>query len=162
MQWAQATVTLIQTAVLVGGFAYTVRAIRHSNDARNVDFVISAEGQIDPLFGSLMTDSPEVVRAVLPALIPVNADAATTKTYAYVYFAYRHLSRIIYMLCNQSVSLGMSDRERDTYIDNWLNEVHKYDQEILRDIHHYCRTTGEFNNIFTEHMDRRYPPSPAA
>jgi len=156
MGWLLAIVGVIQTVAVVGGFLYTIRAIRQSSDARNVDFIIQAEGQVDPLFVSLMQEAPDTIRRVLPNLIPPTEDDTSVKAYAYSYFAYRHLSRIIYMLGNQAISLGMSKEERQTVLTSWINEIGKYDQEVLRSIHAYSRQTGEFNEKFTEMMDEIY------
>jgi hypothetical protein len=156
MQLIQSLIQMIQTVVVISGFFYTIRALRQANDSRNVDFIIQAEGQIDPLFTALMADSPSAIRAVLPELIPRDADDIGTKRYIYTYFAYRHLSRIIYMLSNNAISLGMSGQQRTEFVEDWINELKKYDQGTVRSIHSYCRTTGEFNDIFLSMMDNHY------
>jgi hypothetical protein len=160
MQVAQSIIDIIQTLVVIGGFFYTIRAIQQANDARNVDFIIQAEGQIDPLFTALLTESPSVIRAVLPEFITDDATDADVKSYIYTYFAYRHLSRIIYMLSNDSISLGMSSQQRAEFVEDWINELKKYDQHTVASIHAYCRETGEFNDIFISIMDRQYSPMP--
>jgi hypothetical protein len=157
MNWLQAIVSILQTIVVIGGFIYTIRSIRQSNDARNVDFIIQAEGQVDPLFIALIDESPVIIRKVLPNLVPPEVtDETMVKAYVYTYFAYRHLSRITYLLSNNSVSLGMSNQERRDVLDTWINEVRKYNQEILKNIHSYSRQTGEFNETFTTIMDEVY------
>jgi hypothetical protein len=156
MELIQSLIATIQTVVVIAGFFYTVRALRQANDSRNIDFIIHAEGQIDPMFITLMADSPSAIRGVLPELIPQGADDIHTKKYIYTYFAYRHLSRIIYMLSNNAISLGMSPRQRTEFVEDWINELKKYDQGILRAIHSYCRQTGEFNDIFISMMDSHY------
>jgi hypothetical protein len=159
MNWLQAVVSVLQTIIVIGGFYYTIRAIRESNDARNVDFIIQAEGQVDPLFVALMSESPDTIRKVLPNLVPPNEDETLIKAYAYTYFAYRHLSRIIYMLSNDAVSLGMSKNERQIVLGTWMSEIRKYDQNILKSIHSYSRETGEFNETFIAMMDQVYEKS---
>lgn len=162
MDVAATLAQIVQAVAVIAGFVYTIRTIRQSNDARNTDFVLQAEGQIDPLFSSLMTEDAAVIRMVLPQLIPNGTLDVEVKTYAYTYFAYRHLSRIVYLLTNDSVSLGMSDKERDALLEDWLNETAKYNQETLRTIHGFSRTTGEFNDAFIALMDRRFPPPTGA
>lgn len=156
MQTIGLIIAAIQTVVVVGGFFYTIRAIHQSNDARNVDFIIQAEGQVDPLFSTLMTEDAATIRQVLPNLIPPSENDDVVKAYAYTYFAYRHLSRIIYMLNNRAVSLGMPPVERELFLEDWINEVNKYDQRIMASIHSYGRRTGEFNDGFVAMMDKIY------
>src|SRR3954465_1150600 len=92
----------IQSLIIVLGFIYTLRAFRISNHTRNVNFIIQAEGQVDPLYAALLEEEPAYVKAVLPEIIPQSLSDEKTKGYIYTYFAYRHLSRIIYMLSSEN------------------------------------------------------------
>lgn len=158
MLWEQIDLSLAlqfaEILVFLIGFLFTIRSIRQARDSRNIDFIINAEGQVDPLFLSLTEAEPEVVRATLPGVVPPEVPDAKVKAYMNVYYAYRHLSRIIYMLQNDDVSLGMTRRERREHVEDWMNESKKYDQEILIDLHSRCRATGEFNDGFIRQMDK--------
>jgi hypothetical protein len=144
----------LEVLAVIFGFTMTVRTIEQARDSRNVDFVIDAEGQVDPLFLALLNAPPEVIRKTVPGVVTPDIPDDKIAPYMHIYFAYRHLSRIIYMLQNESVSIGMSKAERRQFIDDWINEIKKYDQEIVRDLHSRCRLTGEFNNGFTKRMDK--------
>lgn len=144
----------LNVLALVLGFAMTVGTINRARDVQNVDFVINAEGQVDPLFLALLNATPDVIRKTVPGVVTPDVPDDKVAPYMHVYFAYRHLSRIIYMLQNESVSIGMSKSERLAFIDDWINEIKKYDQEIVRDLHSRCRLTGEFNDGFTKRMDK--------
>ncbi len=144
----------LEVFALLFGFALTVRTIRQAQDSRNVDFVIQAEGQVDPMFLALLNATPAVIRSTLPGVVPASVPDEKVQPYMYVYFAYRHLSRIIYLLQNDSVSIGMDKEERRQFVNDWINEIKKYDREILVDLHSRCRLTGEFNEGFTKRMDK--------
>ena len=158
MDVAQVVGTWFQNVILLVGFIYTILAFRKANDSNNVNFIINAEGQVDPLYAALLEEeAPTAVRAVLPQLVPEGLTAAETKSYVYTYFAYRHLSRITYMLSNDGLDLGMGEKQRSDEVEQWLNDMKKFDQSTVRAIHAYCRETGEFNRTFISLMDARYP-----
>ena len=158
MELTQVIGTWFQNVIILVGFIYTILAFKKSNDANNVNFIINAEGQVDPLYAALLEeDTPEAVHAILPLVIPQGLSPAETKSWVYTYFAYRHLSRIIYMLSNDGLDLGMKEAQRRSEVDQWLNDMKKFDQSTVQAIHARCRATGEFNGSFVALMDARYP-----
>ncbi len=145
---------LIEILVFLVGFVLTIRGLRQTRDSRNIDFIIHGEGQIDPLFISLLNSPPSTVRQALPGVFPKDVDDGDVHSYLAVYVGYRHLSRMFYMLSNENVSIGMTKSERAAMRKEWILETKKYNQNILLQIHLLGRETGEFNDGFMRYMDR--------
>jgi hypothetical protein len=140
-------IQIAEVVVLALGFLFTIRRLKISLDARNVDFVIHAEGQVDPLFTTIIDAKPQIAKRVFPALLTDVKDEDVTAM-LYIYYAYRHNSRIYYLLTNSSVTLGMTQLERKELLETWVSELEKYNFELLQKIHAYGSKTGEFNSRF--------------
>lgn len=149
---------IVEIVVLIIGFTYAVRQLRISVENRNVDFVIDAEGQIDPLFLEVAENGKEVARKFLPGLLSDVADEDVVPL-LYTYYAYRHTSRIYYLLTDDDITLGMKEKERSDMLHTWISELEKYNLNYIERIHSYGSETGEFNHRFitacTEWLDKK-------
>ena len=146
-------VQLLELLAVVAGFYLGLRELRSASDSRNIDFIIEAEGQIDPLFLEIAQSPPKTIRAVLPNLVPADVPDAELQPYVLTYFAYRHTSRILYMIAKREVSIGMTKKDRDELLVEWVSELRKYNIDHIRKIHKFSHVSGEFNPLFMSFMD---------
>ncbi|MBW4708992.1 hypothetical protein KX928_14475 [Roseobacter sp. YSTF-M11] len=152
-QMAANVLLAVELLVIVAGFIFTIKSIKQASDSRNIDFVINAEGQIDPLFLALAEQDTDTIRQVLRNLIPADVPDDEVKAFVLTYYAYRHASRIYYMFSNDDISLGMDATDRKRMADEWMNEMKKYDLATIRKIHAFSKQSDEFNAGFMTFVD---------
>ncbi len=147
-------INFAEVLVIVFGFGFTISSIKNSRDSRNIDFVLHAEGQIDPLFLSLSEQDPITIKTMHPNLIPPDYPEEKVKAFILTYYAYRHASRMYYLFAKSEISLGMSEADRKRMADEWMNELAKYNIDIIAEIHRFSHESDEFNAGFIEFVDR--------
>lgn len=147
---------LVNTGLLLAGVLFGVQNLKKLSDSRNVDFVINAEGQIDPLHHSLVLAEPSVVRLCYDELLRKgDYSDDEVRAFVFLYYKYLHVARMFYLLFNRSLDLGMSGRERKQLINIWIADLSVYrDNPIMRDIHANAMENEDFNPAFLKAVDR--------
>lgn len=143
----------LELVIIIVGFIATLSSLKQGKDSRNIDFVINAEGQIDPLFLSIAEQDPHVIRAMFPKLIPASVADSDLKTLVLTYYAYRHASRMYYLFANDDISLGMNEMDRKRMAEEWMSELKKYNLDYIRIIHDFSHISDEFNAGFISFVD---------
>jgi len=145
------TVTGVITALAVF-FAYlqvrlTARQLRKQSDKNSIEFVLNAEGQFDGMWEALIGQSATVIRNAVPHELNPKWNDDEVKAFVCLRRRYGHIARMVFLVTDESMDLGMSADKREEFIAPWRADLRLYkDNPIMRHIHEVAlkeKTTSE-------------------
>jgi hypothetical protein len=140
-------------AILFGFWQVRIATIqlRKQNDKSATEFVLNSEGQFDGMYSTLMSQSASVIRCCFPDEVdPVWSDDDLKKYVFYLRY-YGHISRMVYLVRDDTLDIGMKRDERDKFLAPWEARLAIFRADpIMRRIHENAVKYKNYN----EHMLR--------
>ncbi|MCF7748871.1 hypothetical protein GLP43_14995 [Sulfitobacter sp. M39] len=128
-----------------------IQNLRKFRNSRAIDFVISAEGQIDTLVYGMMTASPHTIRKVFGSRLPEGTRDEDLPAFVYSYSSYAHISRMFYLTNKAGLDLGMSKSDIQEWEDIWLRFIGKQkDNDLWLGLHRQAVEGRYFNDAFLD------------
>ncbi len=120
---------------------------RQQADNAAVGFVISAEGQLDPLNHTMLSAPPGVIKSVFIAEIDDNWTEDELRTFVYLRGLYVHVSRMVYIIHDKTIDIGMDDIDRADFMAPWEKVLIKYrNHPVMQRIHDNAVKNQDFNS----------------
>lgn len=105
-------------------------------DNATVSFVLNSEGQFDSMHNELVGASTQVIRLAYGPEIDEVWNDDQLRTFVYLRRLYEHISRMIYIVNDTTIDIGMDARDRRTYAELWKRTIRKHDDNpIMQRIH---------------------------
>lgn len=137
--------------VVVAAAVIALQNLRRFRDSRGIDFVVTAEGQIDSLVYGMMTATPQTIRTVFGPRLPDGISDDDLPAFVYSYSSYAHVSRMFYLTNKAGPGLGMSKKDIEEWEGIWLRFLKtQRESEIWLGLHHKAYQGRYFNDNFLE------------
>ncbi|MEM6889850.1 MAG: hypothetical protein AAF636_17155 [Pseudomonadota bacterium] len=144
-------ISLMNLLVVVVAAYIAIQNLRKFRNSRAIDFVITAEGQIDTLVYGMMTSSPHTIRKVFGSRLPENIPDEDLAAFVYSYSSYAHISRMFYLTNKAGLDLGMSKSDIQEWEDIWLRFIStQKDNDLWQGLHARAVEGRYFNDAFLE------------
>lgn len=125
------------------------RQLRKQNDKAATEFVLDAEGQFDGMFEALLGQDAAVIRICYEKEVDPHWTDSEVKKYIFFLRYYGHISRMVYLVRNQALDIGMVPKQRDNLLAPWEARLFIFkDDPIMQRIH---RNALKFRN-YNDHM----------
>jgi hypothetical protein len=164
--WEMNAVTLafgaVQTVLVVASAVFAWVSIRKFRDSRGIDFILNAEGAIDPLRQSLVNASPEAIRNIYASYNLDELSDEDCRAFPFMQSTYAHASRIFYILNNRRLDLGLKRNEREELLHLWMVNLSAFDgHPAMMCMHRNAQERRDFHENFlrmtTNYLGRRLP-----
>lgn len=120
-------------------------------DKSSIEFVLSSEGQFDGMSQSLLAESPSVIRRIFGEEIDTAWSDDEVKSFVYFHRYYGHISRMIYIIGDKSLEIGMNPKEREVFLQPWRSGLSRYrEDKIMRRIHENGKRLGNYNKAMLQ------------
>lgn len=139
---------LMLLVLSVGLAAISVRKLRNS---RGVDFILQAEGAVDPLHYGLVGAEPEIIRSVYRAFDLDLLDDADCRDFPFMYSIYTHASRMHYIMSAKRFDYGLSAFQREETKRAWTNDLLLFiDHPAMKTVHQHALRLRNYNSSFLQ------------
>lgn len=138
-------------AILFGFWQVRIATIqlRKQNDKSATEFVLNSEGQFDAMYSTLMGQSAAVIRGCFPDEIDSAWSDDDVKKYVFYLRYYGHISRMVYLVRDDTLDIGMTGGDRDKFLAPWEARLAIFRNDpIMRRIH---ENAVKFRN-YNDHM----------
>lgn len=138
--------TPIAILLAIRQFRLVRQQAKKQSDTAAVNFILQAEGQFDRAMESLINAPPAVIRqAYAPEIDPSWKDEDLA-AFMFMKRLFGQVSRMVFIAHNQSIDLGMSQKDRQDLIADWENTLVKYrEHPVMRRIFENAMRNQDYN-----------------
>lgn len=100
--------------------------MKKQSDNTAVSFVLNAEGQLDGMQEQTLSAPIEVIKAAYEPEINPSWGETELRAFVYLRRVYGHISRMVYIIHDKTVDIGMDDQDRADFLLAWEKLLLKY------------------------------------
>jgi hypothetical protein len=136
IQAVAGAVTALTVVYYVVQVRQTNAQIRKGRDKTSIEFILDAEGQFDGTWEAIMGEDADVIRKAVPhELLPDWTDDEV-KAFVFLRRRYGHIARIVFIVTDTAIDMGMSDEKREVFLAPWRADLMMFkDNPIMCHIH---------------------------
>lgn len=121
--------------------------LKKQSDNAAVNFVINAEGQFDSMTEALLGATPDLIASVHKEEVDPNWSEVELRSFVYLRRLYSQVSRMVYIVNDKTLDVGMDDNDRMEFLEVWERELRTFQTHpIMRRIHQNAVKHGNFNS----------------
>ncbi len=133
----------------------TREQVKKQSDSAAVNFVLAAEGQFDGMQQETFGAAAEVIRLAYGTEIDPAWTENELRAFVYLKRLFGHISRMVYIIHDQSIDVGMDNKDRANFLLPWTNELTKYkDHPIMRRIYENAVAHGDYNELMMNYCHK--------
>jgi len=137
--------------------------IKKQSDNTAVNFVLNAEGQFDGMHEQALTAPIEVIKVAYGPEIDPSWTETDIRSFVYLRRLYGHVSRMVYIVNDTTVDVGMDDEDRKDFILAWERMLMKYvDHPIMLHVHKNAMRFQDYNTHMLALSQRVFGSSASA
>jgi len=127
------------------------RQLRKQNDKSAIEFVLDAEGQFDGMHEALFGQDASVIRQCHSKEVDEKWSDIEVKKFVYYYRYYGHISRMVYLLMDNKLDVGMTHSERKEFLSPWIERLKIFRGDpIMQRIHESGQKYRNYNTHMLE------------
>jgi hypothetical protein len=124
-------------------------SIQKYRNSRGIDFVLEAEGAIDPLYHKLVGEEPALIRNAYRSFGIQDLSDDDCRVFPFMHVIYSHISRMYFILSARQLDYGLTQVLREEMTQAWVKELVQYrDHPAMVAMHRHAVRTGNFNSAF--------------
>ena len=149
-------VAIAELTAIVGGILMALINLGRLNASQRHAMILEAEAQADQSRERLLNVPAAVVRQIWCSEIPKDFSDFEVQAVEFHYQSYAKLSRLYGLISSRHNHAGMSYKEREERLDQWLNGLKPalHSRPFLF-VHERAKRLDEFDDSFRAEVDRR-------
>ena len=143
--------TTVQTIVILATVIVAWISLKKFRDSQGVNFLIEAEGKIDPLIHQLVGADSDLIRSVYSTFDLSNLSDTECRAFPVMQSLYIQVSRLYHILTSRSLDLGLTESQRVELIREWTSYLSLYKTHpAMIKMHQHAMTVRDFNEEFLD------------
>jgi hypothetical protein len=140
----------LQLLVISGGAIIALKNLQKTKDVTGSNFIINAESKIDPLRQGLVNADVKTIRSIYRYAFDVDQltdeDCAA---FPFMQSLYSQASRMFFLLHNNQLDLGLSEKHRCELIELWMCYLGAFrNHPAMKVMHSGARKNQDFHPDF--------------
>lgn len=145
---------VISLILVVVSAATALLGIQKYRNSRGIDYILNAEGVVDPMHHELVGADPALIRSIYRGYEIDDLTDVDCRSFPFMYSIYVHVSRMHFLISSPSLDLGLSVQTRASEIEKWLRDLALYkNHPAMVAVHRTAMRSGNFNPQFMRLAD---------
>jgi hypothetical protein len=146
IQNTASVVTAFAAAFAFWQVKIAARQLEKQTDKSATEFVLNAEGQFDGMYEALFDQESSVIRLCYEKEVDPSWSDEEIKKFVFLLRYYGHISRMVYLVRDQTLDIGMTADERDELLKPWEARLAIFrDDKIMNKIHSNALNFKNYN-----------------
>jgi hypothetical protein len=146
---ASDAIQLASLAILAFSGALAWLSLRKYRNSRGIDFILEAEGAIDPLYHRMVGAEPVLIRSIYRSYGIEKLSDENCRVFPFMHVVYSQVSRMYFILSAKQLDYGLDPSMREEMIQSWVKELEQYKHHpAMIAMHRHAIRTENFNSAF--------------